>query len=110
MSSKTVRVGILVERYESKYNQFRYYMFHCRQRDNGDGVHVATRDWIAEAVSCMGDLTESQYDIPVGGSRRYWVHMTVEGWFDYLGEYDEDITLHSVKVCGKINTPSKKRK
>lgn len=104
MSSTTVRVGIHVTRHESKYIPFRYHMFYCRKKDKGDAKYVATADWMESVIDCMPhtfELDEVE-KIPVGGSRRYWVHMTVTGWCDYWGEYDEEVVVHKVRPCGKI--------
>ena len=101
MSYAKVRVGILVERHDSKWRPFSYSMFHCRSRDRGDAKYCSISDWMNETISCFpyaGELPGVK-KIPVGGSRRYWVHLSVERSFDYWGEYDENVEILKVRPC-----------
>lgn len=97
----TVRVGILVERMESKIIPFEYSMFYCRSRDQGDERHVPLSNWAADEVNLLSVRSglPGQNKIPVGGSARYWVHMRMSAYCDYWGEWDSDV---EVIKCRKI--------
>lgn len=94
-SIRTVRVGILVEREDSKWLPFRYTMFHCRSRDMGDERHVPLCDWAAEEVNLLEVRAglPGQNKIPVGCSARYWVQMKMTHTSDYWGEHDTDVEI-----------------
>jgi hypothetical protein len=98
MSSATVRVGVLVERQDSKYTPFHHSMFYCRQMQPGDGRRVPLADWANEEVSFFGirNILKPS-SMKVGETRRYWVHMTMSSHRDYWGEYDSDVEIHSIK-------------
>lgn len=102
MSKLTVRVGIKVERWHDSCS---FKMFHCRQRYRGDAHYVPTAMWMESVVDDMpySFSFDEIEKIPVGGSRRYWVHMTVSGWIDYWGEYEQEVDIHKIRPCGKIS-------
>lgn len=92
---RKVRVGILVERQESKIIPFTYSMFYCRSQDMGDEKHVPLSEWAASEVDLLSVRSglPGQNKIPVGGSARYWVHMRMLHYMDYWGEHDTDVEI-----------------
>ncbi len=95
MSRATVRVGIEVERYDSKWIPLEYRMFWCKQRADGNLV-----DWANEEVGLFtvrNDPFNLMNRMKVGERRRYWVRMTITSTRDYWGEYDSDIEIHKFK-------------
>lgn len=96
-----VRVGILVERTDSKIIPFEYSMFHCRSRDKGDKKYVPLSEWAADEVGLLSVRPglPGQNKIPVGGSARYWVQMRMSAYRDYWGEWDSEV---EILKCRKI--------
>lgn len=92
---QTVRVGIQVERTESKYSPFRYRMFHCRQRDRGDATHYPIAVWAYDEVDMFSIRAglPGQQKLKVGETARYWVQMEMTHTSDYWGEHDTDIEI-----------------
>lgn len=95
MKSATVRIGITVERVDSKYIPFDYTMFYCRSRD------PMVSDWASEEV---GLLSVRKIMLPgikkmkVGETKRFWVHARLEAYQDYWGECDSDFIPLKIKV------------
>jgi hypothetical protein len=90
MSSRvTVRVGIEVTRNNSKWVPYDYRMFHCRQKD------YKLQDWAESVVWIMGQFggIPGVKKIGIDETRRYWVYIDLTGYKNYLGEYEDEITI-----------------
>ena len=89
-----VRVGILVERHDSKLIPFTHKMFYLRQRSDS-GV----ADWAQESVGLLGVLggVPGEQSMKVGERWRYWAHIRLIFWQDYWGECDQDVEFLSCK-------------
>lgn len=97
--SATVRVGVLVERHNSKCKPFDYRMFFCRQRDNPKENNFVA-EWAKEEVNLLSIRSlrlPGQKKMKVGEVRRYWVRMTMHWCCDYWGEWDSDVEIISAK-------------
>lgn len=94
-SIRIARVGILVEKQDSKYIPYTSTMFHCRQRDPGDAKHCPLSDWAADEVSMLGYFHElpGWRKLKVGETARYWVHMRMTHTSDYWGEHDTSVEI-----------------
>lgn len=80
VANEVLRLGVLVERTDSKWIPFEYRMFHCRQRDPGDTVRRPIAEWAQEEVHLM----------PEHGFNQLFKRMKV-------GEYDSDMTPLKIK-------------
>jgi hypothetical protein len=85
----TVRVGIEVTRIDSKWFPYDYHMFHCRQKD------YKLQDWAESVVWIMGQFggIPGVEKIGIDETRRYWVHIELSGYKNYLGEYEDEVTI-----------------
>lgn len=94
ISSRTVTVGIEVERQDSEWIPLEYRMFWCKQRADHGAV-----DWAREEVGLLS-IRGDPFNLmkhPVGTRRRYWVRMLMESHQDYWGEWDSEVEFLKVK-------------
>lgn len=93
--SNVVRVGVLVERFDSKWIPFEYSMFWCQQRDQGNEKYCPIAEWAAEEVNMLTERIglPGQHKMKVGETRRYWVKMRMSSYRDYWGEYDSKVEI-----------------
>jgi hypothetical protein len=95
VSRATVRVGVLVERYDADFLEFSYTMFYCRSKDKGDDTHCPLSEWVREEISSLdyhGGFP-GQEKIPVGGRARYWAQLRVTCTRDYFGDFDSNVEI-----------------
>ena len=85
-----LRIGLQVERLDSKYNPFKYACFYCKQ--------VARRNFINDEVDLFSSYGFDWLfkNMKVGEVRKYWVHGTLS-YQSYEGEWDSDFELISIK-------------
>lgn len=88
----TVRIGVIVTRYDSDYSPFEHEMFYIRQNDE------MIVEWAREEVGlfCVRNILRP-YSMKVGEQRRYWVHMSMSSYCDYYGDWDTDVEFHSCR-------------
>lgn len=93
MGYANVRIGIIVERFDSKIIPFEYNMFHIRSCSDPMLVEWANEEvglLIFRGVICPQSMK-------VGERRRYWVHMEMRSYQSWEGEWNSDIEFLSVK-------------
>lgn len=95
LATRTVRVGIIVEKSGDDWLPFDFRMFHCRSKDKGDRTHCPLSEWAATEI---GFLSSSKSlpglsKLKVGEVARYWVHLRLGHSRDYWGEYDSEIKI-----------------
>ena len=91
--SANVRVGILVQRHDSKWIPFTHEMFYCKQKEDG------LVDWAQESVGLLGVLggLPGEDKMQIGESRKYWVHATLTYNTDYWGDDDQNMIIISMR-------------
>jgi len=88
--TKNVRVGVEVERHDSKWIPFTYRMFYCRTNDRD-------ADWVKEEAEAMTSYNNKFRKLKVGERRRYWMHLCIDGYKDYWDDYCSSVGIISMK-------------
>lgn len=96
LTSRTVRVGIVVEKSGDDWLPFDFRMFHCRSKDKGDRTRCPLSEWAATEIAFFLGSSKSLpglSKLKAGEVARYWVHLRLGHCRDYWGEDDTEVTI-----------------